>query len=107
MRRHRLPRKFEGLRDKIVPALLPYGVRRVAVFGSTVRGESGPESDLDILVDLKPPDQRAPIGLKWFALERELSRLVGRKVDLVTEGDLSPYIRPHAEKEMVILYEEG
>ena len=99
--------RFEELRKKIVPVLLPYGVKRIALFGSVVRDELAPESDLDILVELKPPGERPPIGLKWFGLEEELSHILGREVELVSESALSPYIRPYVEKEMVVLYEEG
>ena len=99
--------RLEELREKILPVLLPWGVKRVALFGSVVRGEDTPESDIDILVELKPPDERPPIGLKWFGLEQELSHILGREVDLVSESALSPYIRPYVEKELVVLYEEG
>jgi predicted nucleotidyltransferase len=99
--------RFEELRKKILPVLLPYGVKRIALFGSVVRDELAPESDLDILVELKPPGERPPIGLKWFGLEEELSHILGREVELVSESALSPYIRPYVEKEMVVLYEEG
>ena len=85
--------KFYELREKILPVLLPY-VKRVAVFGSFVRGEEIPESDVDILVELKPPGERPPLGLKWYGLEEELSRILGRKVELVSVSALSPYIRP-------------
>ena len=99
--------RFEELRKKIVPVLLPWGVKRVALFGSVVREEDTPESDIDILVELKPPGERPLIGLKWFGLEEELSHILGREVELVSESALSPYIRPYVEKEMVVLYEEG
>ena len=99
--------RFEELREKKLPLLLPWGVKRVALFGSVVRGEDTSESDVDILVELKPPDERPPIGLKWFGLEQELSHILGREVDLVSESALSPYIRPYVEKELVVLYEEG
>ena len=99
--------QFEELRKRILPVLLPYGVLRVALFGSVARGEDTPESDIDILVELKPPDERPPLGLKWFGLEEELGRILGREVELVSESALSPYIRPYVEREMVILYEEG
>jgi predicted nucleotidyltransferase len=99
--------RFEELRKKILPVLLPYGVKRIALFGSVVRDELTPESDLDILVELKPPGERPAIGLKWFGLEEELSHILGREVELVTESALSPYIRPHVEQEIVVLYEEG
>lgn len=98
--------KFNELREKIVPKLLPYGVRRVAVFGSFVRGEHTPASDLDILVDFEEP-RRQPLGLfTWVRLERELSESVGRKVDLVSNSGLSRHLRPYVETEMVMLYEK-
>lgn len=90
-----------------MPVLLPYGVKRVALFGSVVRGDDLPNSDVDILVELKPRGQRPPLGLKWFGLELELGKILGRRVDLVSEHSLSPYIRPYVEKDKVILYEEG
>lgn len=98
--------RLEELREKILPVLLPY-VKRVAVFGSFARSEETPESDIDILVELKPPSERPPIGLKWFGLEEELGRILGCEVELVSESALSPYIRPYVEKERVVLYEEG
>ena len=99
--------RFAELRKKILPVLLPWGVKRVALFGSMARGEDTPESDIDILVELKPPGERPRIGLKWFGLEQELSHILGREVELVSESALSPYIRPYVEREMVVLYEEG
>jgi predicted nucleotidyltransferase len=98
--------RFEELREKILPVLRPY-VKRVAVFGSFVRGEHAPDSDIDILVELKLPGERPPLGLKWFGLAAELGRIVGYEVDLVSESALSPYIRPYVEKEKKVLYEEG
>jgi predicted nucleotidyltransferase len=98
---------LEELREKVLPVLLPWGVKRIALFGSTVRGEDGPGSDIDILVDLKKPEDRPTIGLKWFALEDELSHLLGREVELVSRDALSPYIRPYVEEDMVVLFEEG
>ncbi|NIN63857.1 MAG: nucleotidyltransferase [Anaerolineae bacterium] len=98
---------LEELREKVLPVLLPWGVKRIALFGSTVRGQDGPGSDIDILVDLKEPEDRPAIGLKWFALEEELSRLLGREVELVSGDALSPYIRPYVEEDMVVLFEEG
>jgi len=90
------------LRELILSVLLPYGVKRVALFGSVVRGEDSPDSDIDILVSF-----REPIGLFALAgLRQELSERLGHPVDLVTEGFLSRYIRPYVEREKVILYEE-
>ena len=81
---------------------MPYGVSCIALFGSTARGDDSPESDVDLLVAFKEP-----VGLFALAhLRRELGERLGRRVDLVTEGFLSRYIRPYVEKEKVILYEE-
>ena len=99
--------RFEELRKKILPVLLPCGVKRIALFGSVVRGEDAPESDIDILVTLKPRPERSPLGLfKWIGLEEKLSEKLSRKVDLISEDGLSPYIRPYVDREKVILYEE-
>lgn len=77
---------IEEIRNKILPILLPYGVKRVALFGSVVRGDDSPESDVDILVSLKPPGERQPIGLKWFGLAEELSDVLNRSVDFGYRG---------------------
>jgi predicted nucleotidyltransferase len=90
--------RFEELREKIVPLLKPY-VKRVAVFGSFAHGEDTPDSDIDLLVALKPSGERPPLGLNWFGLWAEIEQRLGRKVDLVTEDALSPYIRPDVERE--------
>ena len=99
--------KFSEIKENILPLILPHGVKRVAIFGSFVRGEETAQSDIDLLVTLKPMGQRPPVGLKWFGLEEELSKVLGRKVDLISEKALSPYVRPYVQKEMVILYDEG
>jgi len=99
--------RLHKLGETIIPLILPFGVSRIAVFGSVVRGEDSPESDIDLLVTLKPRGHRPPTGLKWFGLENELSRILGRRVDLISDNALSPYLRPYIEKEMVVLYDEG
>ncbi len=98
--------RFADLREKILPILRPY-VKRISVFGSFARGDETPESDIDLLVELKEPEKRPRLGLEWFGLEEELSHILGREVDLIAEGSLSPYLIPYAEKDKVLLYEEG
>ena len=98
--------RFADLRDKILPVLRPFA-KRVSVFGSFARGEDTAESDIDLLVELKAPEKRPRLGLGWFGLEEELSSILGRDVELIAEGSLSPYLQPYAEKDMVLLYEEG
>ena len=68
------------------------GIRRLAIFGSALREDFGPESDIDVLVDFEP--DRIPGLLGVAGMELELSELFrGRKVDVRTLEDLSPYFR--------------
>ena len=98
---------YAEIRRKAMPILKPY-INRLAVFGSTVRGEATSKSDLDLLIRLKPSGKRPKLGLfKLMEIEEALAKKLGRDVDLVTEDSLSPYIRPYVEKEKVVIYEEG
>ncbi len=74
-----------------------FGVRRLALFGSTARDEARDDSDLDVLVDFEAgPTFDSFMGLKLF-LEDHLAR----KVDLVTPASLKPRMRPVVEREAV------
>lgn len=73
-----------------------FGVRRVGIFGSYARGEEKETSDVDVLVEFEEPTFRNFMGLVFF-----LEDIFGREVDLVTTKGLSPYIRPHVEKEVI------
>jgi hypothetical protein len=67
-------------------------IRRLSLFGSTLKGTSKPDSDVDLLVEFRP--EAKPSLLTMVAIELELSPLFGgRKVDLRTAGDLSRYFR--------------
>jgi uncharacterized protein len=79
-----------------MPALRrDFGVRRIALFGSTARDEAREDSDLDLLVEFDVvPTLDAFVGLKFF-LEDNL----GRRVDLVTPDALKPRMRPNVERE--------
>jgi len=65
-------------------------IRRLSLFGSVLRDDFGPDSDVDVLVEFEPGTK---VGLRFFAIERELSGLFGRKVDLNTLGFLSKSLR--------------
>jgi predicted nucleotidyltransferase len=65
-------------------------IKRLAFFGSVLRDDFRPDSDLDVIVEFEPG--HVP-GLRYFAMERELSEIIGRKVDLNTPGSLSKYFR--------------
>jgi len=74
-----------------------YKVRAMGIFGSYVRGENGTDSDLDVLVEFDDP----PTLLEFVALERYISELTGRKVDLVMKTALKPRIGEHILEEVV------
>ena len=69
------------------------------VFGSLARGEAGPDSDIDILVELDPSRSLLDI----IAIKQDLEDLMGCKVDVVTEVAISPYIRDQVLKEAISL----
>lgn len=77
-------------------------IRRLALFGSVLREDFGPGSDLDILVEFEAG--HTP-GLAFFAIQQELSELLGRPVDLNTPGFLSRYFRDEVLREAVVAYE--
>ena len=83
-------------KSAIIEALRNYfstqPVLKAWLFGSFSRGEETPESDVDIIVSL---DKSKPIGLK----------LLGRKVDLVSDGTLLPFAKESAERDKILVYE--
>ena len=98
--------RFVELRDKVTPLLKPYA-KRISLFGSYARGEETTESDIDLLVALKPFENRPVLGLfEFIKLEQELTEKLGREVDLVTEEGLNSRRNPYIEKDRVVLYEE-
>jgi|WetSurMetagenome_2_1015567.scaffolds.fasta_scaffold244317_2 uncharacterized protein len=76
-------------------------IRRLALFGSVLREDFGPASDIDVLVEFEPG--HVP-GLAFFSMQEELSQLFGRSVDLNTSGFLSRYFRKTIEDEAEPLY---
>lgn len=79
-------------------------VRKLSVFGSALRDDFGPDSDVDVLVEFEPG---ARVGLNFFAMEMELSEILGRKVDLNTPGFISRYFRDQVMKEAKVQYEQA
>ena len=78
-------------------------IRRLAVFGSALRRDFGPESDVDILVEF---ESSARVGFLALArASRELSEIIGRRVDLVPQGGLKPLIRDEVLAEAEVLFE--
>jgi predicted nucleotidyltransferase len=90
--------------DRVVVAAFcrRHHIRKLAVFGSVLREDFRPESDIDVLVEFEPG--HVP-GLAFFAMQRELAEIVGRKVDLNTPQCLSPYYRDAVLSEAEVLYD--
>lgn len=76
-------------------------IRKLAFFGSVLRSDFRPSSDVDVLVEFEP--EHIP-GLAFFEMEAELSRLLGREVDLQTPQFLSPYFRQEVLAEAEVQY---
>lgn len=74
-----------------------FGVRDLALFGSTARDEATEKSDIDILVSFDGPATSA----RYFGVQFYLEDLLGRRVDLVTVKALRPELRPHVEREAI------
>jgi len=78
-------------------------VRRLSLFGSVLRDDFRPDSDVDVLVEFEPG--KTP-GLAFFAMQDELSELLGRNVDLNTPMCLSRYFRKEVLAEAEVVYAE-
>jgi hypothetical protein len=74
-----------------------YGVKKIGLFGSFVRGEQTPMSDIDILVEFMPDKHTFDNFMEVAFL---LETILGRKVELITQEALSPYIGPHILKKV-------
>ncbi|MBI1940873.1 MAG: nucleotidyltransferase family protein [Acidobacteria bacterium] len=88
-------------KEKLTDFCRRYHIRKLAFFGSVLREDFVPTSDVDVLVEFEPG--HVP-GLGFFAMERELSELLGRPVDLNTPGFLSRAIREDALAEAEVQY---
>jgi predicted nucleotidyltransferase len=77
-------------------------IRQLAFFGSVLRDDFTPESDVDVLVEFEPG---ARVGLRFFGMERELSEILKHKVDLNTPGFLSKYFRDDVIAQAEVLYD--
>jgi uncharacterized protein len=88
--------------DKVRDFCRENHIRRLALFGSVLRDDFEPESDVDVLVEFEP---EARIGLRFFSIEEQLATLLGRNIDLNTPGFLSKYFRDEVMSEAEVLYD--
>jgi len=95
--RMRIDEIIATLRQHLPELRQRYGVTYLGLFGSWVRGEQTPGSDLDVLVEL---DDRGLTLFDFLDLEEHLSQLLDVKVDLVERGTLKPHIGRHIAEEV-------
>ena len=88
-------------REKIAEFCRRHHIRRLALFGSVLRDDFGPDSDVDVLVEFEPG--HIP-GLEFVRIQEEPSEILGRRVDLNTLECLSPYFRGQVEREAEVQY---
>ena len=79
-----------------------YGVKELSLFGSAVRGEMRPDSDIDLMVEFEAGIR---VGLiKFESLVDDLESLAGCRVDLVTKRGLKPWVRPQVLKDARVIF---
>jgi predicted nucleotidyltransferase len=88
-------------KDRLADFCKRHHIVRLSVFGSALRSDFGQESDVDVLVEFEP--NHVP-GLAFFAMQDELSGILGYPVDLNTPGFLSPHFRDKVQAEAEVQY---
>jgi predicted nucleotidyltransferase len=96
---------LEIFKDRIAGFCKKNHIRKLSLFGSALRYDFKPDSDLDMLVEFDP--EYVPGFITLAGMEIELGEIMGRKVDLRTAQDLSPYFRQEVIESAVIQYAEG
>jgi predicted nucleotidyltransferase len=92
-------------KEKIAEFCKKNKIRKLSFFGSALRDDFGPDSDVDILVEFEPDVRIGLLGLS--SLEIQLSEMMGRKVDLNTPGFLSTYYREKVLAESEVQYDSA
>jgi len=97
--------QIEISKDQIAEFCRRHHIRRLSVFGSALHGNLRPDSDIDVLVEFEA--EHIPGLFSMARMERELSFMLGRQVDLRTAEDLSPYFRQDVIEEAKVQYAQG
>lgn len=93
---------IEEIKEKISPILRAYGIKKASVFGSVSRGDDRPDSDVDLLVELKPGSMDL---IQYIGLKHKLEDILGKEVDLVSEGNINRHLEPYIRPELKTIYE--
>ncbi len=96
--------ELTGAKDRLADFCRRHHIRKLSIFGSAIHGDLRQGSDIDVLVEFE--EGHVP-GLAFFGMERELSEILGREVDLNTPQFLSPYFRSQVLAEAEALYDHS
>ncbi len=100
-----LPSRVSGHADELARFSKSHHIRRLSLFGSALREDFGPESDIDVLVEFEP--DRVPGLIQFARMEEELERIFGRRTDLVTPASLSRYFRDRVIAQALPIYDRA
>src|SRR5437762_13955240 len=100
-RRNMKPLPIDIPHEQIATFCRKHGVARLSLFGSVLREDFGPESDIDVLIEF--PGQ-TPSLLELGGMQHELCQMFGRQVDLKTPGFLSDFVRKRVMREANVQY---
>lgn len=96
--------EVEKIKEKTEPILAKHPISFAGVFGSFARGEEGEDSDVDIMIRVKPGSTFSLYDL--VDVESELAEKLGRKVDLFTEKSIDKYIRKYVLRDLRPIYQK-
>ena len=96
-----MPARIDIPTERIAEFCQRNRVRRLALFGSVIRDDFTPQSDVDVLVEFEPG---YAAGFVFFQMRRELTTMLGREVDMHTAASLSPYFRQEVLDEAEEVY---
>jgi predicted nucleotidyltransferase len=91
--------QIEDIKRKVLPILKRYGVKRVGLFGSCIRGELREDSDIDILVEIEKDISL----LDFVGIKLEIEEVLGREIDLVEYSTIKPLLRDRILNEQVVI----
>lgn len=91
--------------DRVVAFCQKHGIRKFALFGSVLRDDFGPESDVDVVAEFRPEIRFTLFDL--VGMRNELSELLGRRADLMEFKGLRDWVRDEVRETMEVLYESA
>lgn len=91
----------KSLSQKIIRLLAKHRPKKIGIFGSFARNQESPKSDIDILVAFE--EQKSLLDL--IEIEMELADALNRKIDLITEASVNPYLKDYILKDLQVIYQ--